>query len=157
MEIKEIEFEKKITISKIEYSCDIIDPSIPKPLFQNYSSFIILSAPPRSGKSTWIANCLCKKGRVYNKKYDRIYIVSPSLKSAKNDPFACIPPDQIESELTLNFLYRFESLVFSLGTGVKSSQMESRIVIPLFFCTKNFFSRIVIMLELLQKSRARRQ
>ena len=118
MEIKEIEFEKKITISKIEYSCDIIDPSIPKPLFQNYSSFIILSAPPRSGKSTWIANCLCKKGRVYNKKYDRIYIVSPSLKSAKNDPFACIPPDQIESELTLDFLYRFEDEIKESGDRV---------------------------------------
>ena len=54
MEIVEIEPEKKITISKIEYSCDILDATIPKPLFQNYSSFIILTAPPRSGKSTWI-------------------------------------------------------------------------------------------------------
>ena len=32
----EIEPEKKIVISKVEFSCDLIDPSIPKPLFQNY-------------------------------------------------------------------------------------------------------------------------
>ena len=29
----EIEPEKKITISKVNFSCDIIDPKIPKPLF----------------------------------------------------------------------------------------------------------------------------
>ena len=35
----EIEPEKKITISKVNFSCDIIDPKIPKPLFQNYNHF----------------------------------------------------------------------------------------------------------------------
>ena len=118
MKISEIENEKKITISKVEYSCDIMDESIPKPLFQNYNSFIILSAPPRSGKSTWITNCLCKKGKVYNKKFDKIYIVSPSLKTAKSDPFACIPADQIENELTLEFLYRFEEEIEESGDRV---------------------------------------
>ena len=96
MEIVELEPEKKITISKIEYSCDILDATIPKPLFQNYSSFIILTAPPRSGKSTWITNCLCKSGKVYNKKFDKVYIVSPSLKTAKVDPYECLPYEQKE-------------------------------------------------------------
>ena len=64
---EELPPEKKIVISKVDFSCDIIDKSIPKPLFQNYNSFLILSAPPRSGKSTWIQNCLCKNGKVYSK------------------------------------------------------------------------------------------
>ena len=51
MEISEIEPEKKIVISKVEFSCDILDPSIPKPLFQNHNHFLILTAPPRAGKS----------------------------------------------------------------------------------------------------------
>ena len=118
MEIEELEPEKKITISKMEYSCDILDETIPKPLFQNYSSFLILTAPPRSGKSTWITSCLCKTNRVYNKKFDKIFICSPSLRSAKNDPFECIPPEQIETELTLEFLERFEHEVRGSGDRV---------------------------------------
>lgn len=114
----EIEPEKKIVISKVEFSCDMIDPSIPKPLFQNYNSFLILSAPPRSGKSTWIQNCLCKRNRVYNKKFDKVYIVSPSLKTAKTDPFECLPEDQIEQELTVDFLHRFEEDVKGSGEKV---------------------------------------
>ena len=118
MEISEVESNKKITISKVEFVCDLVDESIPKPLFQNYNSFLILTAPPRSGKSTWITNCLCKKGKVYNKKFDRIFIVSPSLKTAKEDPFACIPEEQIATELTLDFLEHFEAEVKESGERV---------------------------------------
>ena len=63
----------------------------------------------RSGKST------CKTNRVYNKK---VYIVSPSLKTAKNDPFACLPDDQIEQELTVDFLHRFEEEISGIGEKV---------------------------------------
>ena len=118
MEISEIEPEKKIVISKVEFSCDILDPSIPKPLFQNYNHFLILTAPPRAGKSTRIQNCLCKKGKVYNRKFDKIYIVSPSMKTAKNNPFECIPEDQIENELTVDFLNRFYDEVEGSGERV---------------------------------------
>ena len=114
----EIEPEKKIVISKVEFSCDLMDDTIPKPLFQNYNSFLILCAPPRAGKSTWIQNCLCKSGKVYNKKFTKVYIVSPSLKTAKNDPFACLPEDQIEQELTVDFLHRFEDEVKDSGEKV---------------------------------------
>ena len=114
----EVEPEKKIVISKVDFSCDIIDPKIPKPLFQNYNHFLILSAPPRSGKSTWIQNCLCKRGKVYNKKFDKVYIVSPSLKTAKNDPFECLPEDQVEQELTVDFLQRFEEEITGSGDKV---------------------------------------
>eukprot|EP01050_Picozoa_sp_SAG11_P011923 SAG11_NODE_1296_length_5271_cov_7.677688_2_plen_261_part_00 len=124
----EIEPDKKIVISKVQFSCDMIDESIPKPLFQNYNSFLILSAPPRSGKSTWIQNCLCRQHRIsekfnrvygpYNKKFDKIYIVSPSLKTAKKDPFKCLPEDQIEQELTVDFLHRFEEEIKGSGLRV---------------------------------------
>eukprot|EP01050_Picozoa_sp_SAG11_P038460 SAG11_NODE_15711_length_568_cov_3.144989_1_plen_66_part_00 len=40
----EIEPDKKIVVSKVQFSCDMIDESIPRPLFQNYNSFLILSA-----------------------------------------------------------------------------------------------------------------
>ena len=96
MKISEVEPEKKNVISKVGFVCDLIDDSIPKPLFQNYNSFLILTTPPRSGKSTWITNCLCKSGKVYNKKFDKVYVVSPSLKTAKVDPYECLPDEQKE-------------------------------------------------------------
>ena len=118
MPISEVEPDKKFVISKVDFVCDLIDESIPKPLPQNYNHFLILSAPPRSGKSTWIMNCLCKSGKVYNKKFDLVYIVSPSLKTAKDDPFECLPPDQIESELTVDFIDRFVNDVSESGKRV---------------------------------------
>ena len=118
MQISEVEPDKKIVISKVDFVCDIIDESIPLPLPQNYNHFLILSAPPRSGKSTWIMNCLCKSGKVYNKKFDLVYIVSPSLKTAKDDPFECLPPEQIENELTVDFLDRFVNEVSESGKRV---------------------------------------
>ena len=118
MQISEVEPDKKIVISKVDFVCDLIDESIPKPLPQTYNHFLILSAPPRSGKSTWIMNCLCKQGKVYNKKFDLVYIVSPSLKTAKDDPFECLPPEQIENELTVDFLDRFVNEVSESGKRV---------------------------------------
>ena len=118
MQISEVEPDKKIVISKVDFVCDLIDESIPKPLPQTYNHFLILSAPPRSGKSTWIMNCLCKQGKVYNKKFDVVYIVSPSLKTAKEDPFECLPPEQIENELTVDYLERFVNEVSESGKRV---------------------------------------
>ena len=40
MEISEVEPEKKIVISKVDFVCDMIDDSIPKPFFQNYNHFL---------------------------------------------------------------------------------------------------------------------
>ena len=45
MDITEVPPDKKIVISKVEFVCDIIDESIPKPLPQTYNHFLILSAP----------------------------------------------------------------------------------------------------------------
>ena len=40
MNITEIALDKKIVISKVEFVCDIIDESIPKPLPQTYNHFL---------------------------------------------------------------------------------------------------------------------
>jgi len=57
-------------------------------------------------------------GKVYNKKFDVVYIISPSLKTAKEDPFECLPPEQIENELTVDFLERFVNEVTESGKRV---------------------------------------
>ena len=55
---------------------------------------------------------------MYNKKFDLVYIVSPSLTTTKDDPFECLPPDQIESELTVDFIDRFVNDVSESGKRV---------------------------------------
>eukprot|EP01051_Picozoa_sp_SAG22_P007679 SAG22_NODE_549_length_9239_cov_7.477899_5_plen_133_part_00 len=53
-----------------------------------------------------------------DKKFDKVYIVSPSMKTAKEDPFECLPDEQIEQELTVEFLQRFEEEVKESGEKV---------------------------------------
>ena len=96
MDIAEVPPDKNIVISKVEFVYDIIDESIPKLLLQIYNNFLILSAPSRSGKSTWFMKCLCKQGKVFNKTIDLVYVVCPRLQTSTDNPFECLPPDQIE-------------------------------------------------------------
>jgi hypothetical protein len=100
MEITEIEPEKKIVLSRIEFSCDDVDESIPSPLPNQLNFFMLISGKPQSGKTSLILNLICKKNKVYNQRFDRIYIFSPSLITLKDDPFAELPDNQKFSELT---------------------------------------------------------
>lgn len=100
MEITEIEPEKKITLSKIEFSCDDVDDTIPAPLPNQLNFFMLISGKPQSGKTSLILNLICKNNKVYNKKFDRIYVFSPSLITLKDDPFEDLPDNQKFSELT---------------------------------------------------------
>jgi len=100
MEITEIEPEKKIVLSKINFSCDDIDETIPAPLPNQLNFFMLISGKPQSGKTSLILNLICKKNKVYNQRFDRIYIFSPSLITLKDDPFGELPDNQKFTELT---------------------------------------------------------
>jgi len=97
--IGEIQPEQKINISKFEFSCDDIDETIPKPLPRALNFFLLISGKAGSGKTTLILNLLCKRGKNYNRKFDRVYIFSPSLNTLKEDPFSEIPEEQKFLEL----------------------------------------------------------
>jgi predicted ATPase len=96
--------DKKIVIKKFGFSCDDIDETIPKPLPQSLNWFMLLCGRPGSGKTTLLLNLICKKGKNYNKKYDRIFIFSPSLGTLKTDPFEDLPEDQKFQELDVEIL-----------------------------------------------------
>eukprot|EP01050_Picozoa_sp_SAG11_P012842 SAG11_NODE_1455_length_4878_cov_3.119063_3_plen_74_part_00 len=55
---------------------------------------------------------------MYNRKFDKVYVVSSSLKTFKDNLFETLPPEQIENELTVDFLDRFVNEVSESGDKV---------------------------------------
>jgi len=100
MKIREQACDSNIVISKFKFNCDECDMSIPKPLPQNLNHFIMIAGKPGSSKTTLLLNMVCKRGKLYNKKYDRVYLWSPSLGTIDDCPFNDLPDDQVHEELT---------------------------------------------------------
>ena len=95
----EIDYEKPIIISKHNFSCDNEDKTIPEPLPRSSFSMLIIGKPGM-GKTTLILSLLCKQGKALNRKFDRVYLWSPSLITMEEDPFELIPDDQKFDEAT---------------------------------------------------------
>lgn len=102
MSIHEIENPNstKLKISGIKYASDAIDDSIPKPLPQGVF-FWLLIGKAGSGKTTFLLNLLAKKGRFYNRKFDKVFVFSPSIFSGnlKDNPFDELPDEQKHLDL----------------------------------------------------------
>ena len=100
MNIRETPPDTKIVLSKFNFSCDAVDESIPPPLPQILNFFMLVCGRPGSGKTTLILNLICKRGKMFNKKFDKVYVFSPSLTTMKEDPFGDLPEDQVFTDLT---------------------------------------------------------
>ena len=100
MNIRETPSDEKIVLSKFNFTCDEIDDSIPKPLPQMLNFFMLICGRPGSGKTTLLLNLVCKRGKMYNKKFDTIFVFSPSLLTMKDEPFGELPAEQVHTELT---------------------------------------------------------
>ena len=116
MNITEVLPEKKIVIKKFAFSCDDIDESIPKPLPQALNYFLLIAGKAGSGKTTLILNLLCKRGKNYNRKFDRVFIFSPSLNTLKEEPFSELPEDQKFQELDEEILEPIINVLLSPKT-----------------------------------------
>lgn len=101
MNIRETPADEKIKISKFNFSCDDIDESIPKPLPQILNFFMLICGRPGSGKTSLILNLICKRGKMFNKKFDKVYVFSPSLLTMKDEPFGELPEEQVHTDLTV--------------------------------------------------------
>ena len=79
--------DKPIVVSKFEMSCDQVCADIPKPLPQVLNFFMVIVGRPGSGKTNLLLNLTAKHGRAFNKKFDKVFLWSPSLGTVNNDPF----------------------------------------------------------------------
>lgn len=99
--IEEKEYDKKIVISGQKFSCDDVDTSIPPPLPRKGGFAMLIVGKPGMGKTSLILSLVCKSGKAFNRKFDRVYVWSPSLITMDDDPFEMIPEDQKFEEATL--------------------------------------------------------
>ena len=81
MHIRECECDSNIVLSKFKFNCDEVDKTIPEPLPKNLNHFLLIVGKPGSSKTTLLMNLIAKRGKMYNKKFDRIYLFSPSPES----------------------------------------------------------------------------
>ena len=93
-EITEEILEQPINISKFKFTCDDADTSIPKPLPQQGGFAMLIVGKPRSGKTNLLLNLTTKSHKNFNRKFDRVFLFSPSLNTMENDPFELLPDDQ---------------------------------------------------------------
>ena len=92
--IKEEVLETPINISKFKFTCDDADITIPKPLPNQGGFAMLIIGKPRSGKTNLLLNLTTKSHKNFNRKFDRVFLFSPSLHTMENDPFELLPDDQ---------------------------------------------------------------
>ena len=95
--------KKSFNFTKFKFSCDDRDTELSQAnLPSTYNHMWVITAKPRQGKSTYIMNLISKQNKAspYNRKFDRIFIFSPSMKTIDDDPFEAIPEEQKFSEMT---------------------------------------------------------
>ena len=102
--IKEIEPEKTIIVNKFNFTCDTCDTTIPKPLPQQGGFAWLIVGKPRTGKTNLLLNLTTKAHKNLNRKFDRVYLWSPSLNTMESNPFELLPDDQKFEELSLSNL-----------------------------------------------------
>jgi hypothetical protein len=118
MNIRETPADEKIKISKFNFSCDDIDESIPKPLPQILNFFMLVCGRPGSGKTSLILNLICKRGKMFNKKFDKVYVFSPSLLTMKDEPFGELPEEQVHTDLNVENFERALSEIADTGEKI---------------------------------------
>ena len=99
--------KKEFNITKFKFSCDDRDKDLELAnLPSTYNHMWVITAKPRQGKSTYLMNLIAKQNKAspFNKKFDKVYIFSPSMKTIDTDPFESIPEEQKFSEMNIDNL-----------------------------------------------------
>lgn len=95
--------KRKRPVIPFQMTCDAtFDPPVQDPL-PNTSFFMILSGRPGSGKTNMLLNLLLRKS-MYSRRFDKVYIVSPSQSTMKENYFMSLPDEQKAHEWSVSFL-----------------------------------------------------
>ena len=101
MRILEKATRNTIPDNKFVFTCDALDKSVPKPLPQRLNFFMLIIGSPGSGKTTLLMNLICRRASPYRKRFDTVYVFSPSLGTLKSNPFKCLPEEQKHDDISI--------------------------------------------------------
>ena len=116
--MKKENLKKKIIISGQKFTCDDLDKSIPKPLPQKGGFAMLVIGKPGMGKTSLILSLICKQGKAFNQKFDRVYLWSPSLITMADDPFELIPEEQKFEEASYENITEVLDIIENSGDKV---------------------------------------
>lgn len=88
-----------LEVKKTAFGVDKKDASIPKPLPRTYNHFLLITAKPRQGKTTLMYSLLTYRKSPYYRKFDKVYVFSPSLATSKDNRLKSIAEEQKFMEL----------------------------------------------------------
>ena len=96
---------------------------------------MLIVGKPGSSKTTLLLNLICKRGKMYNKKFDRVYLFSPSLGTIEDCPFEKLADDQMFEELSEEILQGVldeirdsgEKVLFIMDDVVNDMKKEARL------------------------------
>ena len=88
-----------LEVKKTAFGVDKKDASIPKPLPRTYNHFLLIPAKPRQGKTTLMYSLLTYRKSPYYRKFDKVYVFSPSLATSKDNRLKSIAEEQKFMEL----------------------------------------------------------
>lgn len=98
MLIQEVQNDN-LKISRIKMKTDNNMDNLERPL-QPFHFFYMFVAPPGAGKTSMILNLLTKRGKAYNKRFDKVYIWSPSLRTIEKP--LDLPSNQVYDDFDIN-------------------------------------------------------
>ena len=116
--ITEIVGDTPISVGKFKFTCDDSDTTIPKPLPQQGGFAMLIVGKPRSGKTNLLLNLTTKAHKNFNRKFDRVFLFSPSIHTIEDDPFELLPEDQKFEEANLSNLNEVLSMIKDSGEKV---------------------------------------
>tara|TARA_R100000005_G_scaffold93547_2_gene69254 strand:- start:189 stop:998 length:810 start_codon:yes stop_codon:yes gene_type:complete len=116
--ITEVISDTPINVGKFKFTCDDSDESIPKPLPQQGGFAMLIVGKPRSGKTNLLLNLTTKAHKNFNRKFDRVFLFSPSVHTIEDDPFELLPEDQKYEEATLQNLKSVLEMIKDTGEKV---------------------------------------
>ena len=89
-----------LEVKKTSFGVDKKDASIPKPLPRTYNHFLLITAKPRQGKTTLMYSLLTYRKSPYYRKFDKVYVFSPSLATSKDNRLKSVAEEQKYMEMT---------------------------------------------------------
>ena len=116
--ITEIISENPIIVNKFKFTCDDEDTTIPKPLPRQGGFAMLIVGKPRSGKTNLLLALTTKAHKNFNRKFDRVFLFSPSVHTIEEDPFELLPEDQKYEEANLENLQTMLGMIKDTGEKV---------------------------------------